>query len=135
MRTYGSRFSLLLIALLFIPSVHAQDKLLTLDDLYDPSKRVNFSGNPPTGMTWLDDKHYLLRGNKVNALTGQSEPFYDKAKMQAALAKLSAMSAEEARRLSEGRLEMNANRTGALINYAKDLFYYQFGSDTAIRLT
>src|SRR5262249_37076370 len=30
---------------------------------------------------------------------------------------------------------MNARRTAGLINFANDLFYYQFGSDSAIRLT
>jgi dipeptidyl-peptidase-4 len=135
MRNTSARITILLLALLFAPPTYAQEKLLTLDDLYEPSKRINFTGDPPMRMVWLDDKHYLLRGNKVDALTGQSEPFYDRAKMQEALAKLPAMSAENARRLAEGRWEMNASRTAALINYANDLFYYQFGSDRAIRLT
>jgi len=38
-------------------SASAQDRLLTLDDLYDPEKRVNFSGNPPPGLIWLDERH------------------------------------------------------------------------------
>ncbi len=121
---------------LFLATItSAQDKLLTLDDLYDPQKRVNFNGNPPTGLVWLDDQHYLQRGRKVNALTGQSEPFHDAAKMEAALARLPAMSADDAKRLSAGGFEMNASRTAAMINHANDLFYYRFGSDEAIRLT
>ncbi len=135
MRKTSPRIITILLALIVTPTTFAQDKLFTLDDLYEPSKRINFSGDPPNGMIWLDDSHYLWRGNKIDALTGQSEPFYDKAKMQVALAKLPAMSAENARRLAEGRLEMNASRTAALINYANDLFYYQFGSEQAIRLT
>jgi dipeptidyl-peptidase-4 len=113
----------------------AQDKLLTLDDLYNPEKLINFRGNPPSGLTWLDDKHYLLRNKKVNAFTGHSEPFYDAAKMEAALAKLPAMSADAAKKLASGRFKMNSSRTVALINDANDLFYYQFGSDSAVRLT
>ncbi|HKX30470.1 MAG TPA: S9 family peptidase, partial [Blastocatellia bacterium] len=114
----------------------AQEKHLTLDDLYDPARRINFNGSPTTGIEWLDGQSYLLRnGQRVEALTGQSAPFYDRSKMEAALAKLPGMSAGEARRLSEGRLEMNSGRTAALINYANDLFYYQFGGDRAVRLT
>ncbi len=117
-----------------LPAV-AQDKLLTLDDLYDPAKRVNFNGSPPAGLSWIDDQHYLQRGKKVNALTGQSEPYYDVAKMEAALAKLPAMNAEDAKRLAAGGFKMNENRTAALINFANDLICYRFGGDEAIRLT
>ncbi|MBO0720288.1 MAG: S9 family peptidase [Blastocatellia bacterium] len=126
---------LLLLTLFLLPPVYAQEKLLTLDDLYDPAKRIDFGGEPPGRIVWLDEDHYLLRGNKVDAQTGQSEPFYDRAKMQEALARLPAISAEDARRMAEGRFGLNANGTAALINYANDLFYYQFGSDRAIRLT
>jgi dipeptidyl-peptidase-4 len=141
------RLWLLSLTLVFLTaSGLAQDKLLTLDDIYDPVKRVNFSGTPPSGVTWLDDgRHYLQRkldpqtGQmqllKVEALTGRAEPFYDAAKMEAAFAKLPGLSAEDARRIARGAFEMNAGRTAALINYANDLFSYQFGSDTAARLT
>ncbi|HZS07250.1 MAG TPA: S9 family peptidase [Blastocatellia bacterium] len=133
------------LALLVITvTVAAQDKLLTIDDIYDPAKRVNFNGNPPPGLTWLDDTHYLQRKSdpkagaqllRVDALTGQSEPFYDAAKMEAAFAKLPGIGANDAKKIAHGPMEMNAGNTAALINYANDLFYYQFGSDTAIRLT
>jgi dipeptidyl-peptidase 4 len=135
MRTKNAYPIILLLTLFFIQPIFAQEKLLTLDDLYDPSKRINFGGEQPGRMVWLDESHYLLRGNKIDALTGQSEPFYDRTKMQEALSKLPALSPENARRLAEGRFEMNASGTAALINYANDLFYYQFGSDQAIRLT
>src|ERR1043166_2455330 len=84
-----------LIAFLF-PSVKAQNKLLTIDDIFDPVKRVNFNGTTPT-VRWLKDgKHYLLtseasrgegpRIQKVDAATGEAVPFFDAAKMQAAFA-------------------------------------------------
>jgi hypothetical protein len=67
----GPRFLFFLATTLFLScSASAQDKLLTLDDLYGPEKRVNFSGNPPPGLIWLDDRHYLQGARKVNALTG-----------------------------------------------------------------
>ncbi len=132
--------------LLFLTSSGlAQERLLTLDELYDPVKRINFSGSPPVGLTWLSDgRHYLQRRAdpsqaqwlKVDALTGQSEPFFDVAKMEAAFAKLPGLSAEDAKRIARRPFfQMNEGRTAALINYANDLFYYQFGSETAVRLT
>jgi dipeptidyl-peptidase-4 len=135
----SARFFFLLSAILFLnPFASAQDKLLTLDDIYDPAKRVNFSGNPPTGLVWLDDKHYLQGNRKVNALTGEATPFFDAAKMEAAFAKLPGVSADDAKQIVArigGRLHLSDDRTAVLINYANDLFYYKFGSDEAIRLT
>jgi dipeptidyl-peptidase-4 len=134
-----ARALLPLIALILVSSAIAQDKLLTLDDLYDPAKRVNFNGAPPIGLTWLDEKHYLQRKGpqllKVDAMTGESRPFYDAAKMEAAFAKLPGISAEDAKQIAQSRFNLYAGKSTALINYANDLFYYQFDSDRAVRLT
>jgi dipeptidyl-peptidase-4 len=138
----------LLITILFlalIPSVQAQNKLLTIDDIFDPVKRVNFSGTPSSPRWMKDGIHYLVvskdraafpRLLKVNGVTGASVPFYDANKMQAAFAALPGVSKEDARRLSNQTFyQLNPNETGALITFANDLFYYEFGSDRAIRLT
>ncbi len=125
--------------LLFSFTVFAQDKLLTLDDIYDPDKRVNFSGRLTFQMTWLDDKHYLeQRGTqwmKINAATGKAEPLYDVAKMEAAFAKLAGMTAADAKRIAAGPTRVRAKFNAALVNFRNDLYYYQFGSDTALQLT
>lgn len=125
----------------------AQEKLLTIDDIYDPVKKVNFDGSPPAILRWLKDgTHYLQSKTdprtraaqllKVTALTGEAVPFFDASKMEAALAKLPGLSREEARQLAHQRdYTMNSAQTAVLINHANDLFYYEFGSDRAIRLT
>ena len=127
-------------------SLRAQNKLLTIDDIFDPVKRVNFNGSTPT-IRWLKDgNHYLLtneagkrdvpRLQKVNAATGEAVPFFDAAKMQAAFAALPGVSAQDARQLANrGNYNLNPAETAALINWSNDLFYYEFGSDRAIRLT
>jgi len=127
-------------------SAQAQQKLLTIDDIFDPAKRVNFNGTTP-GIRWLKDgNHYLLtneasrrdvpRMQKVNAATGEATPFFDAAKMQAAFAALPGVSAADARQLSgRGNYNLNPAETAVLINWANDLFYYEFGSDRAVRLT
>ena len=45
---------------LFTQSLKAQNKLLTIDDILDPVKKVNFNGTTPT-VRWLKDgNHYLI---------------------------------------------------------------------------
>src|ERR1043166_8038635 len=75
----------------------AQQRLLTLDDIYGPGSgqlngaataRLTFLENP-----WLDDSHYLWPDGDpaspawrvVNALSGAAEPLFDRAKFTAAL--------------------------------------------------
>jgi hypothetical protein len=78
--------SVVVIAFLFaVPSFRAQTKLLTIDDIFDPAKRTNFSGNPAQPRWLKDGAHYIVaskdrnaspRLQKVDAVTGKSEPFY-----------------------------------------------------------
>jgi dipeptidyl-peptidase-4 len=134
-----------LILLVIAPSIRAQDKLLTIDDIYDPAKRVNFAGTPANPRWLKDGVHYIVANKdrtasprllKVNALTGKSEPFYNSAKMEAAFDALSGIGKDTAKRLAnQMSYQMNPDETGVLINQANDLFYYEFGSDRATRLT
>jgi dipeptidyl-peptidase-4 len=136
---------LLAFALFQSVAVLAQDKLLTIDDIFDPVKRVNFSGTPANPRWLKDGVHYIVVNPakdaspkllKVDAVTGEAKPFYDAAKMQAVLAELSGISKEDARRLAnQNSYELNPGDTGVLLNHANDLFYYEFSSDKALRLT
>jgi dipeptidyl-peptidase-4 len=127
------------------PLAFGQEKLLTIDDIFDPAKRVNFSGTPVNGQWLKDGVHYITANRdrnasprllKVNAFTGKSEPFYNAAKMEAAFAALSGISKETAKRLAnQTSYQMNSEEAGVLINNSNDLFYYEFGGDRVIRLT
>ena len=143
------RFSFVLTVLVIIFSplfLNAQQKLLTVDDIFDPVKKINFSGNNPT-VRWLKDgKHYLVtneatrrdvpRIQKVDAATGEAVAFFDAAKMQAAFSALPGIRAEDAKQLaSRGNYNLSPSENAVLINWANDLFYYELGSDRAIRLT
>jgi dipeptidyl-peptidase-4 len=139
-----------LCAVLFLFSISlsasAQQKLLTIDDIFDPVKKVNFTGTVPN-IRWLKDgRHYLLsndplkkdlpRLQKVDAATGEAVPFFDAAKMQAALTTLGGVTEQDARQLANrGSYQLNNDETALLINWNNDLFYYQFGSDKAVRVT
>src|SRR6476659_9966013 len=107
------------------PTLNAQNKLLTIDDIFDPVKKVNFNGTTPD-IRWLKDgAHYLLtndpsrrdvpRLQKVDAATGEAVPFFDAAKMQAAFAALPGVSTEDARELSNrGSYHLNPSETAVL---------------------
>src|SRR5919205_3311317 len=110
-------------------SLRAQNKQLTIDDMFDPVKKVNFNGTTPT-IRWLKDgNHYLLtneasrrdvpRLQKVDAATGEAAPFFDAAKMQAAFAALTGITAENARQLANrGNYDLNPAETAVLINWS-----------------
>jgi dipeptidyl-peptidase 4 len=138
-------FVVLVCVLLHGAATQAQNKSLTIDDIFDPVKRVNFSGTPASPRWLKDGLHYLVASKdrnatprllKVNALTGKTEPFYDAAKMEAAFAALPGFNKEVAHRLANQTFyQLNPAETGVLINQANDLFYYELGSDRALRLT
>ena len=59
MKQRQSLLALILLYCIFYPAA-AQNKQLTIDDIFDPVKKVNFSGTCPN-IRWLKDgKHYLL---------------------------------------------------------------------------
>ena len=51
--------SSLLTMLLVSGAAVAQQLPLTIETIYDPEHRVNFSGQIPRGLTWLDSDRYL----------------------------------------------------------------------------
>ncbi|HKG96501.1 MAG TPA: hypothetical protein VKA97_01730, partial [Pyrinomonadaceae bacterium] len=137
--------ALLLVSIVFAfasPSLTAQNKLLTIDDIFDPVKKVDFNGSTPA-VRWLKDgNHYLItneasrrdvpRLQKVNAATGEAAAFFDAAKMQTAFAALPGVSAQDARQLANrSNYNLNPAETAVLINWSNDLFYYEFGADRA----
>jgi dipeptidyl-peptidase-4 len=124
----------------------AQEKLLTIDDIFDPVKKINFSGTPTPGLQWLKDGDYYLQGKadntgaiqllRVNARTGEATPFFAAARMEAALMKLQGMKPADARRLAhQGSYQLNPAQTGVLLNHQGDLIYYELGGDRAVKLT
>src|SRR5712692_3473289 len=144
--TSRPRLVLTVALILFAPAAAAQQKLLTIDDIYDPAKRVTFSGTPPSGLTWIDPSHYVwtraaatgggVDWMKVDAVSGTGQPLFDAAKMEAALTKLPGISAAEARRLAHSRdVTFNDTHAAALMTIASDLYLYTFENDRAVRLT
>src|SRR5262245_35054717 len=100
-----------LLVLVAAPLAEAQQRPLTIDDIYDPATRVTFSGNTPAEIRWVDGSHYLrsraadggTRWIVVDAATGSERPLFDAAKMEAALAGLPGINPGDARRTARSR--------------------------------
>jgi dipeptidyl-peptidase-4 len=122
----------------------AQQRQLTVDAIYHPERRIDFSGSPPTDITWLDASTYLTtrrtaRGVewvRVDADTGRTSRLFDPDLMEQALDALPGIGREEAALAARSStLTMNPAHTAALVTIADDLYYYQFGAPAAVRLT
>jgi len=119
-------------------------RALTLDAIYDPERRVDFSGSPPTNLRWMDDQTYLqTRRNgsgvewlKVDAASGRTSPLFDAAAIENALASLAGMSREKAAAATRSSdLTFTPAYTGALATIDDDLYFYDFAPSLAARLT
>ncbi|MGH9349552.1 MAG: DPP IV N-terminal domain-containing protein [Vicinamibacterales bacterium] len=131
--------------LLIAAGAEAQQKRLSIEAIYDPEKRVEFSGTPPTDLAWIDDGRYLWVKREgadrewlvVEAATGRTSPLIDTARMEQALAALPGVTPDEASHLARGRQNfiLNPARSGALLTIADDLYFYDFGAGRATRLT
>jgi dipeptidyl-peptidase-4 len=120
---------------------------LTLDDIYSPTARVNFSGGPAPALDWIDGDRYAWarpsgegRGAidwmSVAAATGVVEPLFDSAKAEAALSALPGVGADEARRQVHSRdLIFNGAHSAAILTIADDLYAVNFSDSRATRLT
>src|SRR6266496_2429107 len=95
-RRFRRRFSLPFVLAFVAATVSAQQRPLTLDDIYSPTARVNFSGTPAPAFEWIDGDHYVwsrpaadnresVEWIEVDAATGSSVPLFDAAKAEAAV--------------------------------------------------
>jgi len=136
----------LALAALLPAAASGQQKDLTLDDIYDPDKKVDFDGNPPRSLEWIDDAHYLWPKTdpkeratemvKVEALTGKAEPLFDVPKVESTLAALEGVSADEAKRTARQRsFTFGRKRTALLLTVGDDLYLYDLAAHRAVRLT
>jgi len=120
----------------------AQDKLLTVDDIFspDPNVRVPFGGSPVRLIWTADGKSFRQTQDgklvRVNAETGESAPFYDSPKFASALQSVAGMKADEADRIANSvTLHFNNSETAILLNHANDLWYYTLANGKLSRLT
>ncbi|MBV8516363.1 MAG: DPP IV N-terminal domain-containing protein [Acidobacteria bacterium] len=134
----------LLLLLLALP-LAAQRKVLDLDAIYDPAKRVYYSGAIQSGFDWIDDTTFvwpqtdelgeLISWRVFNATTGKSRPLFDSAQLQSAL-EAAGLDADDAREAaSSDELTFDAKKSAIVLDVADDLYLYSLTRGTATRLT
>jgi dipeptidyl-peptidase 4 len=119
----------------------AQDKLLTLEDLYHPTGRVDFDPAIPRQRLWTSDgRSYLEREGrryvKVEARSGVSEVWLNPEGLQAGFAALPDFTpAAGAAAARHAHIEVTPDRDGVLLRWGGDLFLYRVAEAKLTRLT
>jgi dipeptidyl-peptidase 4 len=144
----ATRFAALamgIVALAGTAAAQTPQRTLTVDLIYNPQLRINFSGTPAPNITWIDADSYLLvqradRGGverlKVDAVSGRATPLFDQSRMEAAIAAVPGVSRDEASRAARADdLTLNASRTAALFTINDDLYAYDIAANRGVRLT
>jgi dipeptidyl-peptidase-4 len=138
-------FSLLLVFLILCKPTSAQHKQLTIDDIFDPQLRTNFTGFVPD-ITWLPNgREYLLAsqsssGNSalrvVRTDDGADRPLFDVSQMERALDELPGFSTAEASVIArDTSFEFNPTFSAVLFSAHDDLYYYELNRGRVRRLT
>jgi len=131
-------------ALAVTASAQAPARGLTIDAIYNPERRVDFSGTPASALRWIDDANYLQRRRAgrgvewltVDALSGRTAPLFDIARMEEALAALPGMTREKAGDITrETEITFNPARTAGLVTIDDDLYLYDLAAERVVRLT
>ena len=136
-------FAALGMAVLMV-SAFAQQKRLTLDDIYGAGGDNRFNGNPsaaPASLEnlWVDDTHFLWPDDSrwllVEAVSGKKERLFDPASLVAALTTLG-VNVEESNFAARNRpANFNSRHDGFVVTVGDDLFYYDIPRRAAVRLT
>jgi dipeptidyl-peptidase-4 len=118
--------------------------MLTIDDIYDPATRVNFSGTSTGDISWIDGARYVTARPAgggtawiaVDVATGSERSLFDADRMSEMVARLPGVSENDARRVARSRnLTFDANYRAALFTIDSDLYAYVFDGARALRLT
>ena len=122
-------FAVLLALAVTSAPAFAQTRAITIDDLYNPQKKIDFGGGAPAGLTWISDTEYLwprpagggVEWAKVEAASGTATPLFEaKAASDRAAEALGLDSAVVGRALASRGLEMNPARTAAVVAIDND---------------
>src|SRR5687767_5711984 len=116
--------------LVFASAAAAQDKLLTIDDIFslDSKVRVNFSGTPAR-LVWSSDGRsfrQVRNGSlaRVNAVTGDSTAYLDAVRFRTALERAGIAVTDATRIANSSSHQFNSNETAILVTQGNDLWHY-----------
>lgn len=135
---------LALVLLAALPLV-AQPKRLTFEAIYDPEKKVNYSGSVQSGFEWIDERTFvwpkkndsgLFAGwTRFDAITGKEQPLFEPRRMQRALEAAGVDSKLAAEASAAEEMKFDPAKTSAVVQVAGDLWLYEIERDNATRLT
>jgi dipeptidyl-peptidase-4 len=133
---------LLVLSSFLLPPALAQNKMLTIDDVYHPEKELSVEGATPNGFRWLKDgEHYLQRTGRaapfvrVDAVTGQQSPVVEADQMEAAFRKIPGLTEDQAKKAAQGTFTLSPDESGLFLYLNDDLYYYSLARRQARRLT
>ncbi len=138
--------SLLITAFVFSSFAVAQTttRQITIDDIFNPTKAVSFSGQPSFGLRWTNDGTGFVQAKRgqtglqvvhADVRTGATTVFYDGAKVARAL-EAAGISADVAARMGRGfALAHNEPTAAFLLNSGDDLYVYNSARDSVKRVT
>lgn len=132
---------LVLFALLASVQLFAQDRMLTVDDIFDPVRPIPFSGRPAQIRGWTKDGGSYLqfvdgRLVRVDAATGASAPVYDSGRLVAALSRTAGFTQVDAAAIGQAPVQQfNGDGTAILINHGKDLYLYEVSGGSIRKMT
>jgi dipeptidyl-peptidase-4 len=136
------KISWLYVAVITFSSIaSAQEKLLTVDEIFspDPKVKVRFGGSPAVIQWTRDGKAFKQVQNgslmRVDAASGQASVLLDGKRLASALMS-AGIKAQDAERLAASpALQFNPAETAVLINHQGDLWFYDISAGTLKRLT
>ena len=136
---------LLAIALLAATPLLAQKKPLTFESIYDPDKKVYFSGAVQSDFDWLDDTTFLWPRKNAegdfaawrlyDVTTGKERPLLNRARLRRELTSLGVPNDAAKEAAESDELRFDARKTAAVFRANEDLYLYSIAKETVVRLT
>jgi dipeptidyl-peptidase-4 len=126
---------------LFAIPYEAQDKLLTLDDIFNPDPKVRVRlGGTPVFVQWAPDGKSFRQAiggrlMRVNAVTGDAVPYFEPGELVAALMRAGVKQADATAIAGSPNLLFDSTEQGILIRHAADLWYFSPATRQLRRLT
>jgi len=126
--------------ILFSTVILAQDRMLSIDDIFDPQMRVSFSGSPIQLRGWSSDgKSYLqlINGSmvRIDAITGEKTPLVDSLRMKDGLIRAGFQSDVAQRLATSPFQDFNGDESKILFSHENDIFVYVISDGSVKRLT
>ena len=140
------RGTLFLIGLLTAFPLFAGEKLLTINDVYNPAQRIRTGGVAQAGFSWIDDKTLLwpktdAKGEVTEYLvvdvpTGRRIALFDPDELAASIRKVAGVSEETAKKLVHQRsYTFDPSYRHVLLEINDDLYLVTLLDSTVTRLT